>query len=319
MGGGQACILQPPIPNVIRGRAMSDFWFEFVEITQTFGDGLLFGTTYALIGIGFTLIFGAMGKLNMTYAAASLAGAYVGLAAFTFINAPALVVFLISAVASGLVGGIVYVTCFKYIPINSHLAALMASIGGLFFIDEIIVHATDGSPLTFPALFDDVILELGPYGLRGDLLFVLLVSIISTIGLIYVLYRTRLGLASRAVSQQSIAAQLCGISVHQTNAITFVLAGLLGGIAGAMTAAAVGVLSPLITVPLTVKGLIVTVIGGLGSIPGAIVAGLLVGGFENLFLYFRGVNERDMYVLLLLFLFLVFRPHGIFGSEVNRD
>ena len=298
---------------------MSDFWFEFVEITQTIGDGLLFGTTYALIGIGFTLIFGAMHKLNMTYAAASLAGAYVGLAAFTFVNAPAPVVFLISALSSALIGFAVYVACFRFIPINNHLAALMASIGGLFFIDEIIVHATDGSPLTFPAMFEYVMLELGPYGMRGDLLFVLAVSIASTLGLLYVLYRSRLGLATRAVSQQDVAARLCGIDVHRTNATTFVLAGLLGGIAGSMTAAAVGVLSPLVTVPLTVKGLIVTVIGGLGSIPGAIVAGLLVGGLENVFLYFRGVNERDMYVLLLLFVFLVFRPHGIFGSAIDRD
>ena len=298
---------------------MSDFWFEFVEITQTIGDGLFFGATYALIGIGFTLIFGAMGKLNMTYAAASLAGAYAGLAAFAFVNAPAPVVFLVSALASGCLGFIVYLTCFRFIPVHNHLAALMASIGGLFFIDEIVVHATDGSPLTFPALFDDVMFDLGPYGVRGDLLFVLVVCVASTAALLYVLYRTRLGLATRAVSQQDVAAQLCGIDVHRTNATTFVLAGLLGGIAGAMTASAVGVLSPLITIPLTVKGLIVTVIGGLGSIPGAIVAGLLVGGFENVFLYFRGVNERDMYVLLLLFVFLVFRPQGIFGSGTERD
>ena len=298
---------------------MSDFWFEFIEITQTIGDGLLFGTTYSLIGIGFTLIFGAMRKLNMTYAAASMAGAYLGLAAFVFINAPAPLVFLISALASGCIGFIVYVTCFRYIPINSHLAALMASIGALFLIDEIIIHVTAGSPLTFPALFDDVMLELGPFGVRGDLLFVLVISLLSTIGLLYVLYRTPLGLATRAVSQQDVAAQLCGIDVHRTNATTFVLAGLLGGVAGTMTAAAVGVLSPLITIPLTVKGLIVTVMGGLGSIPGAIIAGLLVGGFENLFLYFRGVNERDMYVLLLLFIFLVFRPQGIFGTAIDRD
>ena len=298
---------------------MSDFWFEFVEVTQIVGDGLLFGATYALIGIGFALIFGAMGKLNMTYAAASLAGAYVGLAAFTFVDAPGVVVFLVSALASGVVGLIVYAACFRFIPIDNHLAALMASIGGLFFIDEIVVHATDGSPLTFPALFDDVMFELGPYGIRGDLLFVFAVCIAATVGLLYVLYRSRLGLATRAVSQQDVAARLCGIDVHRTNALTFVLAGLLGGIAGSMTAAAVGVLSPLITVPLTVKGLIVTVIGGLGSIPGAIVAGLLVGGLENVFLYFRGVNERDMYVLLLLFMFLVFRPHGLFGSAIDRD
>ena len=298
---------------------MGDFWFNFVDVTQTVGDGLLFGATYALIGIGFSLIFGAMGKLNMTYAGASLAGAYVGLAAFTFVDAPALVVFLVSALSSGFIGFVVYVACFRFIPINNHLAALMASVGALFFVDEIIIHTTDGSPLTFPAMFDYVMLELGPYGVRGDLLFVFAVCIISTVGLLYVLYRSRLGLATRAVSQQDVAAQLCGIDVHRTNAVTFVLAGLLGGIAGAMTAAAVGVLSPLITIPLTVKGLIVTVIGGLGSIPGAIAAGLLVGGLENVFLYFRGVNERDMYVLLLLFVFLVFRPHGIFGSAINRD
>ena len=81
----------------------------------------------------------------------------------------------------------------------------------------------------------------------------------------------------------------------------------------------VGTLSILITGPLTVKGLIVTVIGGLGSVPGAIVAGLMVGGLENLFQHFRGVTERDLYVMLLLFAFLIFRPGGIFARSRGRD
>ena len=71
--------------------------------------------------------------------------------------------------------------------------------------------------------------------------------------------------------------------------------------------------------PITVKGLVVTVIGGLGSIPGAIIAGLLVGGFENIFQYWRGVTERDIYVMLLLFVFLVFRPNGLFAPPGGRD
>ena len=87
-----------------------------------------------------------------------------------------------------------------------------------------------------------------------------------------------------------------------------------------MVGASVGILSPLLALPLTVKGLIVTVIGGLGSIPGAIVAGILVGGlFENVFQYFRGVTERDIYVMLLLFVFLTFRPQGLFGRISTRD
>jgi branched-chain amino acid transport system permease protein len=86
-----------------------------------------------------------------------------------------------------------------------------------------------------------------------------------------------------------------------------------------MIGASVGTLSPLLVLPLTVKGLIVTVIGGLGSIPGAIIAGLAVGGFENVLQHWRGVTERDLYVMLLLFAFLVFRPGGIFAPKTGRD
>jgi branched-chain amino acid transport system permease protein len=94
---------------------------------------------------------------------------------------------------------------------------------------------------------------------------------------------------------------------------------MLGGIAGAMSGAAIGMLSPLLAQPLTVKGLIVTVIGGLGSIPGAIIAGLIVGGLESLFQFLRGVTERDLYIMMLLFAFLVFRPGGIFAKAAGRD
>ena len=145
-------------------------------------------------------------------------------------------------------------------------------------------------------------------------MLVFLASIVGTVALLAVIYRTRLGLATRAVSQQPVAAQLCGISISRTNASTFVLSGLLGGCAGSFIASSVGVLSPLIALPLTIKGLVVTVIGGLGSIPGAIIAGLAVGLAENVFLYFRGITERDIYVMLLLFLFLVFRPRGLLGK-----
>jgi branched-subunit amino acid ABC-type transport system permease component len=174
-------------------------------------------------------------------------------------------------------------------------------------------------PQNYPAMFDDVMLQAGALTVRGDLLLVFGVSVACMVALLALLYRTRLGLATRAVSQQPVAAQLCGIRVGQVNATTFVITGLLGGLAGALIGASVGALSPLLTTPLTVKGLIVTVIGGLGSIPGAIVAGLLVGAFENLFQQFRGVTERDLYVMLLLFAFLVFRPGGLFPPKGGRD
>ena len=296
---------------------MEEFWLDVVDVLQAAADGFLFGTTYALIGIGFTLIFGVMHKFNIAFAAASIAGTYAGLASFHLINAPAIVVFVVALIAAGLIGFVVYVACFHFIAPNNPLASLLATVGMLLFIDEVIVQATNGLPFPFPVLFSDDMIDVGPFSLRNDLMWALLASVIGTVLLLLVIYRTRLGLATRAVSQQPTAARLCGISVDRVNATTFVLTGIIGGCAGSFIASSVGVLSPLIALPLTVKGLVVTVIGGLGSIPGAIIAGLMVGTAENLFLYFRGITERDIYVMLLLFLFLVFRPRGLLGRETQ--
>ncbi len=292
---------------------------DWLDFFQSITDGVLFGSIYALIGIGFTLIFGVMHKINLAYGAASIAGAYVSIAVAAYVPLPALVTFLVAAIGSGAIAFLIYLLNFRFIPLASPLATLMATVGMLILIDEIVVHATDGMPQPYPALFADIYIEWGDFGLRGDLIFIFVLSLIAMVVLMYMLYRTRLGIATRAVAQQPVAAQLAGISLDRTNALTFVITGLLGGLAGAMIGASVGVLSPLLVVPITVKGLIVCVIGGLGSIPGAIIAGLAVGAFENFFLAFRGVTERDMYVMLLLFVFLVFRPGGIFSRSVARD
>ena len=261
-----------------------------------------------------------MHKLNLAYAAASIGAAYAGLLILQVAaGAPAWAVFLCAFLAGGVIGYVVYLTCFHFIPLSNPLAALMATVGMLLLIDEIIVHGTQGMPQNYPAMYDDVMLRAGGLTLRGDLLLVFGICVLCMVALFALLYRTRLGLATRAVSQQPVAAQLCGIRVARVNAMTFVITGLLGGMAGAMIGAAIGALSPVITTPITVKGLIVTVIGGLGSIPGAIVAGLLVGGFENVFQLYRGVTERDLYVMLLLFVFLIFRPGGIFAAKTGRD
>lgn len=292
-------------------------WTDAVDLVQSIFDGVMFGATYALIGIGFTLIFGVMHKINLSYAAASVGAAYLSLMVVQV--APTPLVYLAAALLGGVLGALVYLVCFRLLPADLPLATLMSTVGMLLLLEEVIVHATAGMPQNYPAMFAGAVLDIGPFTLRGDLLFVFALGCAAMVGLKLLLARTRLGLATRAVAQQSVAARLCGMGVDRTNASTFVIAGLLGGTAGAMTGAAIGVLSPLLTLPLTVKGLVVTVIGGLGSIPGAIVAGLIVGGAENLFQFLRGVSERDIYVMLMLFVFLVFRPGGLFAAPGGRD
>jgi len=292
---------------------------DLIDTVQSVADGVLFGATYALLGIGFTLIFGVMHKINLAYAAASIGAAYASLLVLAGVKAPPFLFFLMAAGCGGIIGWMVYFVGFRFIPLANPLATLMSTVGLLLLIDEIIVHTTAGVPLSYPALFSDVIIRAGPFNLRGDLMFVFALCCLCMVLLLLLIYRTRLGLGTRAVSQQPVAAELCGISITAVNGLTFVITGVLGGIAGAMIGAAIGMLSPLLSLPLTVKGLIVTVIGGLGSIPRAIIAGLLVGGLENLIQFLRGVSERDLYIMLLLFAFLVFRPRGLFAPSAGRD
>ena len=288
-----------------------------LDLAQSVIDGVMFGSTYALIGIGFTLVFGVMHKINLSYAAASIGAAYLSLLVVPLVPTP--LVYLAAALLGGVLGGVIYLVCFRFLPLDKPLATLMSTVGMLLLLEEAIIHATAGVPRDYPAMFAGANFDIGPFMVRGDLLFVFALGGAAMVGLKLLLQRTRLGLATRAVAQQPVAARLCGMSVDATNASTFVIAGLLGGTAGAMAGAAIGVLSPLLTLPLTVKGLVVTVIGGLGSIPGAIVAGLVVGGAENLFQFLRGVSERDIYVMLMLFVFLVVRPGGLFAAPGGRD
>jgi branched-chain amino acid transport system permease protein len=285
-----------------------------LDVVQQVLNGFLFGSSYALVGIGFTMIFGVMDKLNLAFGVTALAGAYTGLLVFRLTGIPFVLVVLTAVVAAGLIGLVIELTCFRWMPRDYPLAPLMATVGMLFFIDEVVAHATHGRPVAFPAPMGRLMLDVGPWLLRGDLGFMFLVSLAVMGALWLLVYRTRLGLATRAVSQQPVAAQLCGIGLGRVNAAVFVITGMVGGVAGALIGSAVGTLSPLLSLPLTIKGLVTAVLGGLGSIPGAIVAGLLLGIVEYEALYFFGIGYRDMVTYLLLFVFLVVRPGGLFGS-----
>jgi branched-chain amino acid transport system permease protein len=290
-----------------------------LDYLQMAVDGALFGTTYALVGIGFTLVFGVMRRINMSYAAASLTAAYAGLTASWFAPEAALLVLAVSTVVGGAIGLVIYIICFRFIPQHNELATLLASIGALLTFEELLVHATQGMPTAYPSIIEGRPWRLGLLSVRPDLVAVFLICCLATAAFLFILYRTRLGMATRAISQQPVAARLCGVPLQRINISTFALTGGLGGLAGALVGTAVGVLSPMLTLPLSIKGLIVAVIGGLGSIPGAIVAGILIGAVENVFQEFRGVTERDIYVMLLLFLFLLLRPSGLFGRHRFRD
>lgn len=286
------------------------------DVVQQLLNGVLVGSTYALIGIGFTLIWGFMRRFNVAYGATAIGAAFIGLAVHRAAPSLPLVVPFFAAMAGGAVlGYAVDLVSFRYLPKDYELAPLMSTLGVLFLVEEAINHTTGGRPQDFPALIQSS-LHAGPFFVRGDYLVVFGLSVAIVAGLYWILFGTRLGLALRATAQQPTAAQLVGINPVRCDAQAFMLTGALAGAAGMLLSMGVGTATADLASGYTVRGLTVAVIGGLGSIPGAIVGGLLVGVIEFQALGFFGIGYRDVFAYLALFAVLVVRPQGLLGRRV---
>ena len=285
-----------------------------LDIIQQLINGLMYGAFYALIGIGFTVFFGVMKKFNLAYGPTIMAGIYLGLIPLNLWKAPMWIVFVTCVAGAVAVGFVVELACFRFLRKGHELAPLMTTIGMLILIQETVVTITHALPYEYPNIFGDESLEVGPFLIRPDYLAILISGLFFVVVLYLLVNRTSFGRAMRAVAENPTVSQLLGVSVKRMNSLTFVLTSALGGATGYLVAMTFGALQPGIASWMTIKGLVVIVIGGLGSIPGAILAGLLLGVVEFQALWFLGIGYRDIFAYLLLFGFLVLRPSGLMGK-----
>jgi len=289
----------------------------FLDVIQQVINGLMYGAFYALIGIGFTLFFGVMKKFNLAYGPTIMAGIYVGLIPLYAWKTSMWVVLVACVAGAVVVGLIVELACFRYLRGGHELAPLMTTIGMWVLIQETVVTITRAVPFDYPNIFGDESFDLGPFLVRPDYLAIFITGLIFVALLYLLVNRTSFGRAMRAVAEKPAVAQLLGVSVKRMNTLTFALCSALGGVSGFLLAMTLGALQPGLAGWMTVKGLVVIVIGGLGSIPGAILAGLLLGVVEFQALWFLGIGYRDIFAFLLLFAFLVLRPEGLMGKAAT--
>ena len=287
------------------------------DATEQLLNGVMYGFLYALIGGGFTLIFGVMRRFNMAYGSTIMAASYVSLVPLYLFKGPFWLMVLVGIAAAILIGLLVEFCCFRFIRKGHELAPLMATIGMLIVINEAIVHATDAVALKYPSPFGDLSLEVGPFLVRPDYVAVMVAGALCFALLFLLIHRTRFGRAMRAVAERPEAAQILGVSLRRINVLTFVLTSAMAGLIGFFTAVSVGSARPDLSVFVTGKGLVVMVLGGLGSLPGAIVGGLLLGILEFQATWFLGASYRDILAFLILFVILVFRPSGLLGARTT--
>ena len=287
-----------------------------INIVQNLLDGIMVGSSYALLGLGFTLIFGVLRRVNLAYGSTILIGVFAGSTLLQVMPGQPILALLITIGMTVIAGIYVERLCFRLIPQDAVLASMVSSFAIWMQLDELVVQSPWSQTYAYPfaAPFEVGSLELGPFVARIDYLLMWGSALIVMAALWWIVYRTRFGRSMRAVSNNIDAARMLGLNVHRIGFQAFLLASVVGGIAGYLIAVTQEQVTPFFGLWATIKGLIAMIIGGMGSIPGAIVGGLLLGIAEIQAAWFLGAEYRELVSYFILFAFLIFRPGGIFGS-----
>lgn len=285
-------------------------------------NGLSIGSIYALFAIGFTLVFGILDRLNLAHPAVFAAAAFVGIELVTvgglsiWLALPA--VFVFGAVL-GLVIERVAFRPLKTRP-DAHFAGLISSIALSGIIISLLLQRYGPNTRRFPAeTFPDTRFEVAGAQVTLLQVSILVISILLVLGLGLMVRRSRLGRGMRAVAENPTAARVLGVNVDRVTATTFAISSALGAVAGALFALNVQSAQLGMGSAIELKGLAVIIVGGMGSLPGALVGGLALGLAEVFAVQYVGSSWRDLIAFGLLFVVLLLRPQGLFGARRVRE
>jgi branched-subunit amino acid ABC-type transport system permease component len=290
-----------------------------VDFVQNTLDGVMIGSSYALLALGFTLIFGVMRRLNLSYGPTIMIGAYLGTLLYVDAGAGAAAVAAATVIGAALAGVYVERLCFAPMAAGAGIASMVSSFAIWMQLEQAAILVLPRHTYAFPPLATGAPLTLGPFLVRLDHAVMLAAAAALAAAVYLVLYRTRFGLGLRAIVGNPVAAHLVGIDVRFSTLAAFALASAIGGVAGYLVLAVDQQVTPMFGMWATFKGLIAMMLGGLGSIPGALVGGLLLGAIEAHAQWYFGPQIRDLLAYAALFLVLVVRPTGLMGEAPSAE
>ncbi|WP_234553674.1 branched-chain amino acid ABC transporter permease [Thermus caliditerrae] len=312
-------------------------------LPQVIFDGLILGFVYAMVALGYTMVYGVLELINFAHSEIFMIGAVVGVEVFRYL-APqvenGLLLLLLALVLGGAVAGItaILVERFAYRPLRkrgttNRLVPLITAIGVSFILQDL-VRLIEGlwhnefflRMRTVEDLEGSVELFEGAIFAQNKSFILMGVSILMLVGLTYLVNRTKLGVAIRAVAQDLSTASLMGIDPDRIISRTFLIGGSLGGVAGVLFALQYTTITPYVGFLPGLKAFTAAVLGGIGNIPGAMVGGLVLGQLENFFGTYLpiltngnfGTEYKDVVAFLILILILLLRPQGLLGQVVKE-
>jgi branched-chain amino acid transport system permease protein len=281
-------------------------------------NGLSIGSIYALMAVGYSLVYSILNFSNFAHGGVIMLGAYFGLYAVNLFGMP----FLGSLIVAAVLAGFVAVTLEKvaYSPLRRRNAPplyfIISAMGASIFLENLVVVTIGPTFKTYPELIDKTPISLGSISISKLDLLMFAVAAASLIILVFIIEKTKVGLAIRACSYSARGSSLMGVNVNRIIFVIFLLGGVLAGIAGMLFGMKYTVY-PQIGI-ITNKSFIAAVFGGLGSLPGAVIGSLLLGIIETFGVAYISSSYRDLIAFVLLIIVLVFKPSGIMG-KITED
>ena len=282
-------------------------------------NGLMLGASYALIAIGYTLIFGVLKLLYFAHGEVFMVGAFAGLYLVIYGGANIYVALLGAMIICALLGVIAVYVSVRPVSKDRPLAPLISTIGLTIVLQNLAVYIFGGQQVAFPEAIKQQLYHIGPVTISSVQIFILGVAISLMVVLWFFIEHTRIGRAIRATAENHETAALLGVDVNRVVLVTFMIGSGIAGIAGVLDGIKNSGISPFMGLSASVKGLIVMLLGGLGNVPGAMVAGLMLGLIEILSAAYIGTTERDLFSFMILILILLYRPTGLFGARTPEE
>lgn len=284
-------------------------------------NGLSLGSVYAIIALGYTMVYGIAKMLNFAHGDVIMIGAYISLLFMTNAGIPAFPALIISIVACTVLGIVIERIAYKPLRnASSSLAVLITAIGVSYLLQNIALLLFGANAQTFPSVikWEGLSLAGGKLNLSGETIITILVCIVIMVLLMLFVQKTKPGQAMHAVSEDRGAALLMGINVNGTIALTFAIGSGLAAIAGVLLCSAYPSLTPYTGAMPGIKAFVAAVFGGIGSIPGAFIGGILLGIIEIFGKAYISSQMADAIVFAVLIIVLLVKPTGLLGKKIQE-
>jgi len=284
-------------------------------LLQQIINGLAQGSIYALVGIGFALIFGVLGLVHFAHGEVYMIGAFVGFILISVWHLPIFVALVGAMLIAALAGVMIEAIAFRPLRKAPDVAPLVCTLGISVILQNVAMLFMGSDTKSIAELTINQAFSVAFIQLSFPQLIIFAVTLVLTVVLQFILYRSNIGRAIRAVAQNKEAAALMGVNINQIISITFALGSALGGVAGVLIGLYYNAFYSTMGFTAGIKAFVATVVGGLTSVPGAVLGGLILGVAENLGAAYISSGYRDLIAFAILILVLLVKPSGIFGRR----